>query len=232
MREARGKRSLRIGSLTPNIVLYNDPTPHPSTATTSKVISADLARKPDLLLIFGTSLKVHGIKKLVKDFAKTIRANKGIVIFINKVELAKTEWKNVIDYWVEGDCDLWIHDLKSRIPELWMRQEVLPVLPVIKPTPKKSPSKGCLHLLLALTIGPGVFAGDEEKENYSASSTPTRRAALRNQSTDKIRTSPLSSSKRSVNVDAFESPTKRLNIGKLSVKDAPPPPMNWSAGRD
>ena len=121
----------------PNIVLYNDPTPHPSTLTTSTVISADLSRKPDLLLIFGTSLKVHGIKKLVKDFAKAVHAKKGVVIFINKSELRKSEWENVIDYWVEGDCDLWVDDLKSRIPNLWMKQETLPVMPIIKPVSKK-----------------------------------------------------------------------------------------------
>jgi len=141
MREASGKRSLKIGALVPNIVLYNDPTPHPSTTTTSMVISADLARKPDLLLIFGTSLKVHGIKKLVKDFAKLVHAKKGVVILVNKCELAKSEWDNVIDYWVEGDCDVWIEDLKARIPDLWMKQEVLPVLPITKPGRKKGTSE-------------------------------------------------------------------------------------------
>lgn len=137
-----GKRSLRIGTLSPNIVLYNDPTPHPSTTTTSTVISSDLSRKPDLLLIFGTSLKVHGIKKLVKDFAKTVHANKGVVILVNKGELGKSEWKNVIDYWVEGDCDEWVHDLKTRIPNLWMKQEHLPIMPIIKPTARNG-----LHLI-------------------------------------------------------------------------------------
>jgi NAD-dependent histone deacetylase SIR2 len=117
--------------------LYNDPIPHPSTHTTSTVISADLSRKPDLLLVFGTSLKVHGIKKLVKDFAKLVHANKGVVILINKSELAKSEWKSVIDYWVEGDCDAWIHDLKGRIPELWMKQESLPIMAIRKPVSKK-----------------------------------------------------------------------------------------------
>ena len=103
---------MKIGTLLPNIVLYNDPIPHPSTETTSKVISTDLSRKPDLMIVFGTSLKVHGIKKLVKNFAKTIHANKGTVIFVNKDELGKSEWGNVFDYWVQGDCDAWIHDLK------------------------------------------------------------------------------------------------------------------------
>jgi len=118
-REARGKRSLKIGMLLPNIVFYNDPTPHPSTITTTKVVSSDLKRKPDLLLIFGTSLKVHGIKKLVKDFANQVHAQKGTVIFINKSEVGKAEWNKFIDYWVEGDCDSWIHDLISD-SNLWM----------------------------------------------------------------------------------------------------------------
>ena len=168
MREARGKRSLKIGALLPNIVLYNDPSPHPSTTTTTTVISADLARKPDLLLILGTSLKVHGIKKLVKDFAKQVHANKGTVIFINKCELGKAEWSKFIDYWVEGDCDSWIHDLKSRIPNLWMKQEVLPVMPVIKPTPKKNGM--CLMKVTNLfPVAQAVvkMATEEDKENYS-----------------------------------------------------------------
>ena len=137
MREARGKRSLKIGTLLPNIVLYNDPSLHPSTYDITTLISADLGRRPDLLLIFGTSLKVFGIKKLVRDFARIVHANKGSVILINKGTLPASEWNGIIDYWVEGDCDEWVRDLKTRIPDLWMKQEVLPVMPVVKPTPKK-----------------------------------------------------------------------------------------------
>jgi hypothetical protein len=137
-RESRGKRSIKIGTLLPNIVLYNDPTPHPSSFDTSTLISCDLGRRPDLLLIFGTSLKVFGIKKLVKDFAKTVHEKKGTVIYINRTPLpSPAEWQGVIDYWVEADCDDWVHDLKTRIPGLWMKQETLPDMPVIKPTPKK-----------------------------------------------------------------------------------------------
>lgn len=31
-----------------------------------------MARKPDILIIMGTSLKVHGLKRLVKDFAAAV----------------------------------------------------------------------------------------------------------------------------------------------------------------
>ena len=231
MREANGKRPLKIGTLLPNIVLYNDPTPHPSTTTTTTVISADLARKPDLLLIFGTSLKVHGIKKLVRDFAKQVHANKGTVILINKCELGKAEWSKFIDYWVEGDCDEWIHDLKSRIPNLWMKQEVMPVMPVIKPTPKKNGTFPCSGGIL-FVVANGAKTDDDNKENYVLT-TPRKspRGAGKCQIA-KAATSPLSPSKRAINVDALESPTKRLQLSRLQIScqddENMPPKMNWA----
>jgi hypothetical protein len=227
MREARGKRSLKIGTLLPNIVLYNDPTPHPSTTTTATVISADMSRKPDLLLIFGTSLKVHGIKKLVKDFAKQVHANKGLVILINKCALGKSEWNKSIDYWVEGDCDSWIRDLKTRIPNLWMKQEVLPVMSVIKPTPKKN---SILRRESPLICVAKIMVEEEDKEN-KAPTTPRkspRGPTMGTYQTAKGLMSPLSPSKRTINVDALESPTKRLHISSKEERIERPPRMNWA----
>jgi hypothetical protein len=226
MREARGKRPLKIGTLLPNIVLYNDPTPHPSAADTTSLISSDLGRHPDLLLIFGTSLKVFGIKKLVRDFAKTVHANKGIVIFINKASVPASEWKGIIDYWVEGDCDDWVHDLKSRIPSLWMKQEVLPSMPVIKPTPKRGshPWKRRVDYYVASKKAAKKAADEdvEDKENFM----PMTAAENTFRTTGGL-PSPLSPSKRTVNVDALESPTKRLRISSQSdIMAAPPPRMN------
>jgi NAD-dependent histone deacetylase SIR2 len=220
-REAMGKRSLKIGTLLPNIVLYNDPTPHPSTTTTATVISADKLRKPDLMLIFGTSLKVHGIKKLVKDFAKTVHANKGLVIFINKGQLPKSEWSSVVDYWVEGDCDAWVHDLKSRIPHLWMKQQVLPIMTVIK-SPKKI-TKGTSVDDVVDVDKVSIVIVKENKENYPPS-TP-KKTPLRTYQTTLGLPSPLSPSKRGINQNAPESPSKRFQTGRLSV-DIPPPKMN------
>jgi NAD+-dependent protein deacetylase SIR2 len=223
LRESKGKRGIRIGTLLPNIVLYNDPTPHPSTTTTSTVISADLSKRPDLLLVFGTSLKVHGIKKLVKDFAKTVHANKGVVILVNKGELGKSEWKNVIDYWVEGDCDEWVHDLKRRIPNLWMKQEHLPVMHVKKPSVPK-----CMHLFVCLIVDlKKKVSATEDKENHvptapkGIEATPTVLEATGS-------TLPLTPSKRGINqLTSLESPTKRLQISsKTSLASGPPPPFN------
>jgi NAD+-dependent protein deacetylase SIR2 len=98
--------------------------------------TADLTRKPDLLIIMGTSLKVHGLKKLVKEFAKSVHASappehslatspkvttsknsmKGKVIFINKTP-PSSEWNGIIDYHVEGETDAWV----ARVLEDWKR---------------------------------------------------------------------------------------------------------------
>jgi hypothetical protein len=217
MRESRGKRSLKIGTLLPNIVLYNDPTPHPSTETTAKVISADLSRKLDLMIVFGTSLKVHGIKKLVKNLAKSVHANKGTVIFVNKNELGKSEWGNVFDYWVQGDCDAWVHDLKSRIPNLWMKQEPLPIMPIIKPVSKK----GTLLLVIILTLASKIVLIVEDKENQ-VPSTPKKAVKLITSQTTIVSRSPLSPTKRGINQDAPESPTKRLqtSLGSMNLSVA------------
>jgi hypothetical protein len=216
VREGKGRRALRIGSLLPNIVLYNDPTPHPSTDTTTKVISADLRRKPDLLLIFGTSLKVHGIKRLVKEFAELVHANKGIVILINKSELAKIEWKGVIDYWIEADCDTWVNDLKARVPELWMKQESLPIMPKVKPVSGK---RGNISSVRA-NIAPKRPAQD--KENIRPM-TPTKVPTTTYMNSHGL-PSPLSPSKRGLNRQDPVSPTKRLHRETICAIDDEP----WS----
>ncbi|KAJ7704235.1 DHS-like NAD/FAD-binding domain-containing protein, partial [Mycena olivaceomarginata] len=74
--------------------------------------------KPDMLIIMGTSLKVHGLKKLVKEFAKTVhslapsspaKAKKwvGKVVF----------WAGIIDYHVAGETDAWV----EKVTEDWKK---------------------------------------------------------------------------------------------------------------
>lgn len=93
----------------------------------------DVRKGPDLLIIMGTSLKVHGLKKLVKEFAKVAHARKGpktpgIVIFVNKTSPG-SEWDGVIDYHVQGDTDSWtekvVADWKKHKPADWEHQTTL-----------------------------------------------------------------------------------------------------------
>ncbi|PIL31814.1 hypothetical protein GSI_06518 [Ganoderma sinense ZZ0214-1] len=144
-RVARSARALKVGKLRPAIVLYDEP--HPLGDDIGSIQSADIARKPDMLIIMGTSLKVHGFKKLVKDFARTVHESApppsacagsplkknaknfaGKVIFVNKTAPG-SEWDGIIDYYVVGETDRWvekvIEDWKKARPSDWEVQKTL-----------------------------------------------------------------------------------------------------------
>lgn len=93
-----------------------------------------------MLIIMGTSLKVHGLRKLVKEFAKTVHTSvppsgtsktrmwTGKVIFVNRTPPA-AEWADVIDYHVAGETDAWVNkvvdDWKKMRPTDWEVQQTL-----------------------------------------------------------------------------------------------------------
>ena len=86
----------------------------------------DLGLAPDVLLILGTSLKVHGFKKIVKEFAKSVHARKnGKVIFVNLSPPAESVWKDAIDYWIDMDCDAWVQDIQRRRADMFLQQKPL-----------------------------------------------------------------------------------------------------------
>jgi NAD-dependent SIR2 family protein deacetylase len=139
-RQERGKRGVAVGSLRPNIVLYGEE--HPSNQLLAPLIPFDLSSGPEILIIMGTSLKVHGLQKIVREFAKRIHSRKdgkGRVIFVNRTKPAESVWESVIDSYVAMDCDDWVRDLKMRREDLWLRQGELN-LKVTKPTAKKRKS--------------------------------------------------------------------------------------------
>jgi NAD-dependent histone deacetylase SIR2 len=118
-------------------VLYDEP--HPLGEDIGVIQSADVARKPDMLIIMGTSLKVHGLKKLVKDFAKAVHLSAsattgkakswaGKVVFVNRTP-PTSEWDGIIDYHVEGYTDIWVekvlNDWKKMKPTDWEIQQTL-----------------------------------------------------------------------------------------------------------
>lgn len=138
-RRDRGKRGTRIGTLRPNIVLYGEE--HPLADRVGKLSIHDLNLAPDLLLILGTSLQVHGLKLLVREFAKAVHAKgrgKGKVILVNLSKPSDSVWKDVIDYWVAMDCDEWVDSVRVYRPDLWHRQTKLDIQ---KQKPRSSPLK-------------------------------------------------------------------------------------------
>ncbi|KAI5919199.1 DHS-like NAD/FAD-binding domain-containing protein [Camillea tinctor] len=122
-RQEKGKRALGVGKLRPDIVLYGEE--HPQSDLISPIVQHDLSAGPDLLLVLGTSLRVHGLKVMVKEFAKAVHNKGGKVIFINFTKPSESVWGDIIDYWIEWDCDAWVEDLKDRRPQLWLSPEEL-----------------------------------------------------------------------------------------------------------
>ena len=125
-RQDRGKRGTSVGTLRPNVVLYGEE--HPSSDLLSSITKYDLGLAPDVLLVCGTSLKVHGLKVLVKEFAKAVKSKpngKGRVIFVNLTRPPGSVWNDVFDYWVGMDCDAWVNDVQSRRPDMFLNQAKL-----------------------------------------------------------------------------------------------------------
>lgn len=122
-RQASGKRGLAVGSLRPNIVLYGED--HPSNTLLTPLIPFDAGCQPEVMVIMGTSLKVFGLQKIVREFAKAVHSHKngkGRVIFVNRTRPAETTWDGVIDDFVAMDCDDWVEDVRRRRPDIWLRQ--------------------------------------------------------------------------------------------------------------
>ncbi|QRW21000.1 NAD-dependent histone deacetylase SIR2 [Rhizoctonia solani] len=119
-RTARAARALKCGTLRPAIVLYDEP--HPLGDHIGAVQTNDLGKKPDLLIVMGTSLKVHGLRLLVKSFAKAVHSSRPSpstnsttsypylynVLFVNRTPPPPGEWTSIIDYHIQGDTDTWV----------------------------------------------------------------------------------------------------------------------------
>lgn len=168
-RQDRGKRGTKIGTLRPNIVLYGEE--HPSADAVGTITAHDLALAPDLLLILGTSLHVHGLKVLVREFAKSVHARaggKGKVIFVNLSRPSESVWKDVFDYWVSMDCDAWVGAMRRHRPDLFQLQNQLK-LAVTKSSGNRSPKPVSSSQVVGKSI--------EDKENPEAqpASTPGKK---------------------------------------------------------
>ncbi|KAF9527715.1 DHS-like NAD/FAD-binding domain-containing protein [Crepidotus variabilis] len=219
-RVARSARATRVGSLRPGIVLYDET--HPLGDDIGAIHSADLGRKPDLLVIMGTSLKVHGLKKLVKDFARTIHSNASNaassskkpfkVIFVNKTA-PSSEWSDIIDYHVAGETDAWsnnlIEDWKKMRPADWEIQQTL-----VGDDSDQPVINGGLKAIKSIASGSSIakprkpFAG---RENIAPLPMPSEPDDLPAHS--KTKAPPLSPSKRRQKASHYDdlesSPSKR-----------------------
>ena len=149
-RQLVGKRPRGIGKLRPGVVLYNEA--HKDGEGVGEVVQKDLIGSSkgkgrsgaDLLLVVGTSLRVPGTKRMVREFAKAVRArgaptkdeSSGLAtpapsprrsptadeepipraVYINlDFPVPTREWEGVFDAWIQGDAQLFSKMLHAEI---------------------------------------------------------------------------------------------------------------------
>ncbi|KAI1817792.1 DHS-like NAD/FAD-binding domain-containing protein [Poronia punctata] len=100
-----GKRSHGIGRLRPRMVLYNEY--NPDEEAIANVFRADLRARPDAVVVVGTSMKIPGVRNMVKDMCKVTRERRdGITAWINlDPEPSGADLKNCWDLVVRGKSD-------------------------------------------------------------------------------------------------------------------------------
>ncbi|KAF8071989.1 DHS-like NAD/FAD-binding domain-containing protein [Lyophyllum atratum] len=131
-RQLIGKRARGIGKLRPSVVLYNEA--HKDGEGVGEVVQKDLIGSSkgkgrsgaDLLLVVGTSLRVPGTKRMVREFAKAVRSRGSgsssstsspapsppndeepsmKAIYLNlDFPVPTREWEGVFDAWIQGDA--------------------------------------------------------------------------------------------------------------------------------
>lgn len=174
----------------------------------------------------GTSLKVHGLKRLVKGFAKAVHAKKGLVVFINATPPGK-EWEGVIDVHVHGETDKWVERVEEEWrrlrPQDWQTQTLLDgdVVPRIGKGNGKGKAKGQSGSLRTTVMLKDLA---EDKENIPPvpfqlptprSSQSPRRTPAKARSSFDITSSPLTNLSASPDRDPYSA-----DVG------APPTPLS------
>jgi NAD+-dependent protein deacetylase SIR2 len=100
-----GKRSHGIGKLRPRIVLYNEH--NPDEDAIGAVVKADLRTRPDAIIVVGTSMKIPGVKRIVREMCGVVRGRRnGASLWINRDPVpAAKEFEDCWDLVVKGDAD-------------------------------------------------------------------------------------------------------------------------------
>ena len=205
LRLSLGRRKLRSGFLRPDIVLYNEP--HPYGETIADFVCADMAKQPNLLLVMGTSLKIAGLKKMIKDFAKGMKSRVGgennLIIYVNKTPCSRAEWQNVFDFELIGECDEWITFLSEEYEKI-KRFPKSPVKPTISQFIPSSPLR---------SPPPPIQPKYKKKKSVSASA-PTARITASPSNLPEIPLSPIRDTTR--RIDEFFTPIKSILSGRAS----------------
>jgi NAD-dependent SIR2 family protein deacetylase len=111
MRVQEGKRMTTVLRLRPNVILYGEEHTHGEEIARLQQDDIDVV---DFLLVVGTSLKVKGTNAFIKRCSRIIHQNNPSisdlspsprVIYLNDTFTDTATWNNVLDVWLEMDCE-------------------------------------------------------------------------------------------------------------------------------
>lgn len=152
IRSALSERSRKSGTLRASVVLYGEE--HPEGESIGKSVSRDL-KGVDMLLVCGTSLSVPGVKRVVKEMAKSAKSKgkgKGKqgqdvkTVFVNDEPPSKgSEWDGIFDIWVQGDVQKFVENYLQNpdfasTPTRASANKASPSAVTKSSTPKRTPS--------------------------------------------------------------------------------------------
>ena len=70
------------------------------------MMNADVKSRPRVLVVAGTSLKIPGVRRLVKSLCTVIRTRKdGVTMYINNEPPVGKEFEDCFDLIVQGSTD-------------------------------------------------------------------------------------------------------------------------------
>ncbi|KAJ3716097.1 DHS-like NAD/FAD-binding domain-containing protein [Lentinula raphanica] len=149
-RQLVGKRARGVGKLRPSVVLYNEA--HKDGEGVGEVVQKDLIGSKgrggaDLLLVVGTSLRVPGTKRMVREFSKAVHSRgpgskestpgsdeqasqqqqqqpfKAVYLNLD-FPVPTREWEGVFDAWVQGDAQVFAQMLQTELQKELHAKEV------------------------------------------------------------------------------------------------------------
>ncbi|KAF2746474.1 DHS-like NAD/FAD-binding domain-containing protein [Sporormia fimetaria CBS 119925] len=180
VRQVAEKRSHGIGRLRPRMVLYNEH--NPDDEAIGSCTKRDLFSRPDAVIVAGTTLKVPGVRRIVREMCAAVRSRKdGITIWINNdPEPTCKELQDCWDVVIKGPCDeLARHAAMPRWDDPITYKEVTgddmaksqprPLVLVPSLTPKKTQ-----HTLQVQMPTPGASPRIGPQQNASKDGTPTK----------------------------------------------------------
>ncbi|KFY24726.1 hypothetical protein V493_05051 [Pseudogymnoascus sp. VKM F-4281 (FW-2241)] len=217
-REDKGRRGLAVGRLRPDIVLYGEE--HPSADLVGPLITHDLSLNPDMLLILGTSMRVHGLKVMVREFAKAVHGRGGSVVFVNQTKPPDSVWGDVIDYWVEWDCDAWVADVKQRRDDIWIPQGTKLEAPKNgEENPEKDHGMNGAHLQLKILASLRKLTGRGKDEEAAKTIKRTNRLFRKTAPKPPRRPLPSMNKKQSSRTPLSNLSSNIQGLGTLPAKD-------------